>query len=155
MRTLILNRDNISQYYSFYYIFYQINAALVNCRDSFEKHKKIWPIPYWPNFWTVLYITKKHIKVKVNRSQNICCHYSFLHFSCSLGFSNSLFFCGAVDSLISCLSIYLSSSGSARLLMVTFDGICSQRVIISALLWMQMHHWQETGKVRKNPIKLY
>lgn len=60
------------------------------------------------------------------------------HFSCSLGFSNCLFFCGPVDSLTasmsSCLSIYLSSSCSAWLLMVTFDGICSQRVIISALL---------------------
>ncbi len=39
-RKAILNCNNISQYYSFYCIFSQINAALVSRRDFFEKHKK-------------------------------------------------------------------------------------------------------------------
>ncbi len=35
---VILNCNNIFEYYCFYCIFYQINAALVNRRDSFKKH---------------------------------------------------------------------------------------------------------------------
>ncbi len=35
----ILNCINISQYYSFYSIFNQVNAALVSIRDFFQKPK--------------------------------------------------------------------------------------------------------------------
>ncbi len=34
------NCNNISQYFSFYCILYQINVALVNQRDLFQKHVK-------------------------------------------------------------------------------------------------------------------
>ncbi len=37
---MILNCNNISQYYSFYCIFDQINAALVCIRNLFQKHLK-------------------------------------------------------------------------------------------------------------------
>ncbi len=36
----ILNWNNISQYFSFYCIFDEMNAALVSIRDFFQKHNK-------------------------------------------------------------------------------------------------------------------
>ncbi len=54
MKTVILNCNNISQYYYFTVFFFLINAALVSIRD-FQNHYKILPTP---NFWTVLYFLK-------------------------------------------------------------------------------------------------
>ncbi len=36
-KTVYLNSNNISQYYSFYCTFDQINAALVSIKDLFQK----------------------------------------------------------------------------------------------------------------------
>ncbi len=42
----------------FYFIFYQINAAMLNIRGLFEKVKKKLPTP---NFWTVVYYKNKSL----------------------------------------------------------------------------------------------
>ncbi len=39
IENVILNYNNISQFYCFYWIFDQINAALVSKRDSFKNIK--------------------------------------------------------------------------------------------------------------------
>ncbi len=38
-KTIILNCNNVSQYYCFYCSFIQINAALKSIRELFQKHK--------------------------------------------------------------------------------------------------------------------
>ncbi len=50
-KTAILNCNNISQYYRFFCIFDQINAALVIRRDFFQKHLKK---SYWPQISFVI-----------------------------------------------------------------------------------------------------
>ena len=39
-KTIILNCNNISQYYCFFCIYYEINAALMSIRDFVQKHEK-------------------------------------------------------------------------------------------------------------------
>ncbi len=50
IETIVLYCNNILQYYIFFRIFVQINAALMTIRDFFKKTLQALLIP---NFWTV------------------------------------------------------------------------------------------------------
>ncbi len=67
----LFKKKNISQYYWFYCIFDQINAALVSIRD-FQRHNIL-----TPHFWTVVYIT-----IFVGQNNDVLHNDSQLPFKC-------------------------------------------------------------------------
>ncbi len=65
LRVVRIRCHNISQYYCFYCIFNQINAALVSIRDVFQKKKVKTKILIIPNFWPVVYVIIFSVSVLV------------------------------------------------------------------------------------------